>query len=121
MSFNFALFVKHPDPEYLVFNADFKNQETNNTGYDSAYLDTLNDLSDELADFILANKSDGIFKLHPDDPTCCVIERNWVSVEAAQEWINVVLRVHQAHDTPLPLEAKVVNLTTLEETVIYPV
>lgn len=120
MAFNFALFVKHPDPEYLTYNPDFINTETGATGYDSAYLDTVSELGNEMAQQVVAENTDGDFVLHTDDPTTCVVERHWVSIEAAQAWINIVLATHQSTGAPAPLEAKVVNLLTQEETIIYP-
>lgn len=120
MAFNFALFVKHPDPEYLTYNPDFVNNETGSTGYNSSYLETLSELSNEMAQQVVAENTDGTFVLHPHDPTVCVVERNWISIEAAQAWVDIVLAIHQSTGAPAPLEAKVVNLLTQEETIIYP-
>lgn len=121
MAFNFALFIKHPDPEYLTFNPDFVNEEVGTTGYYSAYMDTITELGNELAQRVVADETEGTFILHTDDPTVCVIERKWSSMEACQNWVNTVLTVHPATGAPVPVEAKVVNLLTLEETIIYPV
>jgi hypothetical protein len=121
MSFDFALFVKHPDPEYLTFNPDFINVETGATGYDSVYLDTLSELGNELAHKVAAGDTDGEHILHTDDPTVCVIERHWASLEACQAWMDIVLTIHQATGAPVPLEGKVVNLLTQEETIIHSV
>lgn len=121
MAFNFALFVKHPDPEYLLFNEDFVNPELGTTGYSSAYMDTITELGNELAQRVVAEETDGLFVLHSEDPTVCVIERKWVSVEACQNWMTTVLAVHESTGAPAPLEAKAVNLLTQEETIIYPV
>ena len=120
MSFNFALFIKHPDPEYLTFNPDFVNEEVGNTGYNTAYMDTIGELTTELATRISASETDGTFTLHTEDPTVCVVERRWSSIEAATSWITTVASVHQSTGAPLPLEAKVVDLATQEETIIYP-
>lgn len=121
MAFNFALFVKHPDPEYLTYDPQFVNPELGTTGYNSAYMDTITDLGAEMAQEVIADNTDGQFILHSEDPTVCVIERKWASLEACQAWIQKVLTIHAATGAPAPIEAKVVNLTTLEETVIYPV
>jgi hypothetical protein len=120
MAFNFALFVKHPDPEYLTFNPDFINAEIGSTGYDSAYFETITELGNELGPKVAAGDTPGDFTVHTDDPTICVIERHWASLEAAQAWISIVVAIHQANGAPAPLEAKVVNLLTNEETIIYP-
>ena len=121
MAFNFALFIKHPDPEYLTFHPDFVNPELGTTGYNSAYMDTLMELGNEMAQKVGAGLTDGQFILHADDPTTVTLERNWASIEACRDWIDIVTRIHSATDCPLPLEAKVVNKLTSEETIIYPV
>ena len=74
MELNFALYIKHPDPEYLTFSADFVNPELATTGYSSAYMETLTELGNEMAQFIAQDLTDGQFILHADDPTTVTIK-----------------------------------------------
>lgn len=120
MALNFALFITHPDPEYLTFTPEFVNAELGTTGYNSTYMDTITELGAEMAQEVIADNTDGQFILHSEDPTVCVIERKWASLEACQAWMQKVLAIHTATGAPAPTTAKVVNLTTLEETIIYP-
>lgn len=120
MSFNYALFIKHPDPEYLTFNPEFVDEEAGFTGYGSAYPDASALLSDELRLRKEANLTLNNLIYHNDGSTV-TIERHWVSPEAAQDWVDFVIQTHTNTNTPLPVEAKLVNLVTLEETILYPV
>ena len=119
MAFDFALFITHPDPEYIVFSKDFINSELATTGYNSAYMETCTELGNELAQQVALGNTAGELTIH-EDPNVVTTERHWISIDACRAWMDIVVRVHTATDCPLPLEAKVVNLITLVETVIYP-
>lgn len=118
--FNYALFIKHPDPEYLIFNPEFVDVEAGFTGYSSAYPDATGLLGDELKLRKEQNLTLGDLGYHTDGTTV-TIERKWVSLEAAQDWVDFVIQTHTNTNAPLPVEAKLVNLVTMEETILYPV
>ena len=119
MSYNYALFIKHSDPDYITKIDD----PSSPTGvvYDTAYPELIAAMKVELGKRVEAGDTDGNMYITRDSDNKVTIERRWVSEAAARAWADYSLAVHPEFNAPIPLEIRLKNLETSVETIIYPV
>lgn len=119
MSYNYALFIKHLDPEYITEHDD--PTRPGGVAYDTVYPDLISVMKVELAKRVAAGDTDGSMSLTRDLDNKVTIERSWATEASARAWADYSLAVHPEYGAPTPLEIRLKNLETSVETVIHPV
>ena len=115
---NYALFIKHSDPNYLTSYKDPGDPDI--LLYKTPYFALANEIRIRTMDLINQGLTDGEFVLHSKED-CCIIERHWLTEDAARSYADYAIKTHPLFGAPEPIEVILKNLITLEEKIIHPV